>query len=73
MIVRVARGFVRFWYEFIVGDDWKIAAAVAAVLAAGAALVAMELVRVDVLAPVIGAAIVAAFAAGLLIDVRRRG
>jgi hypothetical protein len=25
-------GFGRFWYEFIVGDDWTIAAAVVAAL-----------------------------------------
>jgi hypothetical protein len=24
------RGFVRFWYGFIIGDDWTVAAAVAA-------------------------------------------
>ncbi|HEY3922321.1 MAG TPA: hypothetical protein VGL76_09425 [Gaiellaceae bacterium] len=33
-------GFGRFWWDFIVGEDWKIAAGVAAVLAAGAVLVA---------------------------------
>jgi hypothetical protein len=25
-------GFGRFWYDFIVGDDWRIAAAVVAAL-----------------------------------------
>lgn len=25
--------FVRFWYDFIVGDDWRIAAGVAAAIA----------------------------------------
>jgi hypothetical protein len=24
------RGFLRFWYGFIIGDDWTVAAAVAA-------------------------------------------
>ena len=33
-------GFGRFWWDFIVGEDWKIAAGVALVLAAGALLVA---------------------------------
>jgi hypothetical protein len=33
------RGFLRFWWDFIIGDDWRIAAGVAVVLAAGAALV----------------------------------
>jgi len=27
------RGFARFWYGFVIGDDWTVAAAVAAGLA----------------------------------------
>lgn len=27
------RGFLRFWYELVVGDDWKIAVAVVVALA----------------------------------------
>jgi hypothetical protein len=38
--VKFIVGFGRFWWDFIVGEDWKIAAGVAAVLAAGAVLVA---------------------------------
>jgi hypothetical protein len=38
--VRWAKGFGRFWWDFIVGDDWRIAAGVLVVLAAGALLVA---------------------------------
>lgn len=30
---RLLRSFGRFWYDFVIGDDWKIAAAVAAALA----------------------------------------
>jgi hypothetical protein len=26
------RAFLRFWYDFVVGDDWRIAAAVVAAL-----------------------------------------
>ena len=40
-ISRVARGvgaFFRFWYGFIVGDDWTVAAAVGAALLITAAL-----------------------------------
>ncbi len=33
-------GFGRFWWDFIVGDDWKIAAGVTLALAAGAVLAA---------------------------------
>jgi hypothetical protein len=38
--MRFARGFARFWWDFVVGDDWRIAAGVVVVLAAGALLVA---------------------------------
>ena len=38
--MRFAKGFGRFWWDFIVGDDWRIAAGVVVVLAAGALLVA---------------------------------
>jgi hypothetical protein len=38
--VRFATGFLRFWWDFVVGDDWRIAAGVVVVLGAGALLVA---------------------------------
>jgi hypothetical protein len=38
--VRFVKGFARFWWDFIVGDDWRIAAGVVVVLTAGALLVA---------------------------------
>ncbi|WP_433347375.1 hypothetical protein ACQP25_29955 [Microtetraspora malaysiensis] len=31
--MRFIKGFGRFWYDFVIGDDWKIAAAVVAALA----------------------------------------
>jgi hypothetical protein len=37
--MRIVAGFARFWWDFIVGDDWRIAAGVLAVLAVGALLV----------------------------------
>jgi hypothetical protein len=39
-VIRFLTGFGRFWWDFIVGEDWKIAAGVALVLTAGALLVA---------------------------------
>jgi hypothetical protein len=29
-VIRALVGFARFWYGFIIGDDWTVAAAVAA-------------------------------------------
>jgi hypothetical protein len=37
--VRLIRGFLRFWWEFVIGDDWRIAAGVAVVLGLAALLV----------------------------------
>ena len=34
--MRYVRGFGRFWFDFVIGDDWRIAAGVAAVLGVGA-------------------------------------
>jgi hypothetical protein len=31
-VIRAVRGFLLFWYDFIVGDDWTVAAAIAAAL-----------------------------------------
>ncbi len=39
-MLRVAAAFGRFWWDFVVGDDWRIAAGVVAVLGGGALLVA---------------------------------
>ncbi|MFI1093328.1 hypothetical protein [Streptomyces sp. NPDC020917] len=33
------RSFLLFWYDFVVGDDWRVAAGVAVALGATAALV----------------------------------
>jgi hypothetical protein len=37
--VRYVVGFLRFWYEFIVGDDWRIALSVAVAIGLTAVLV----------------------------------
>jgi hypothetical protein len=55
--MRFVRGFGRFWWDFVVGDEWRIAAGVVAVLAAGALAAAGNW------AP--GAAIVVCVAAGI--------
>jgi hypothetical protein len=37
--MRLVAGIARFWWDFIVGDDWRIAAGVVLVLGVGAVLV----------------------------------
>lgn len=38
------RSFVRFWYDFVIGDDWIIAAGVVIALALTAALAHIHVV-----------------------------
>ena len=66
------RGTGRFWYDFIIGDDWKIAAAVVVVLLIGAGLVLAGLGGGVVLAPVLATGVAGAFTLALYLDVRSR-
>ena len=68
--MKYLKAFGQFWYDFIIGDDWKIAVAV--VLALGVLLAAMkaDLFGDHGLAVLGGVAIVVFFAASLAIDVR---
>jgi hypothetical protein len=69
--VRFLRGFGRFWFDFIVGDDWRIALGVVLVLGLGALLVAIDVVGTNVLMPLLAAAIVAVVAASIVLGARR--
>lgn len=71
--MRVLKGFSRFCYDFLIGDDWKIAAAVVMVLLAGGAIVASGGYDAHVLTVSLALGVGAAFTAALLIDVRRSG
>ena len=69
-VTRFVRGFGRFWYDFVVGDDPKIAIGVAVVLTIGGLLAAGE--KAGSWAPVVLAALLAAaFALSMLVDVSR--
>ena len=66
------RGFGQFWYDLIVGDDWKIAVAVVVTLALGTVALLAFGPPSAVLTPVLGGCLMAAFAIALRIDVRDR-
>ena len=70
--MKYVKAFGQFWYDFVIGDDWKIAAAV--VLALGVLIVAMTTKLFgDRGLTILGAVlIVTCFAASLAIDVRPR-
>jgi hypothetical protein len=58
-VIAFAKGFGRFWWDFIVGDDWRIAAGVVVVLAGGALLVANTSAPDGLVAALVAAGIVA--------------
>jgi hypothetical protein len=71
VLLRALKGFARFWYDFVVGDDWKIAAAVAVVLLLGAVLVRVAGLPDDLAATLLGAGLLAAFTIAVTVDIRR--
>ncbi len=69
--MRLLAGFGRFWWDFVVGDDWRIAAGVLVALAAGGILTATGSVSDAAVAAVVTAAIVGAVVGSLLLPARR--
>ena len=65
-------GFFEFWYDFIVGDAWEVAAGIVIVLAVGALLARSLAVPALVIGPVVlvGALLVIGFS--LFLEARRR-
>ncbi len=69
--MNLLKSFGKFWYDFIIGDDWKIAAAVVVALA-GLYLV-MRSGLSDHVVAIFGAALtIGLFSVSLTIDTRRR-
>jgi hypothetical protein len=69
-MLRAVRGFGRFWFDFVVGDDWRIAAGIGIVLVAGGLLVHGRLVRTDAIAIGLPAIVVLLVSASILRDAR---
>jgi hypothetical protein len=68
--MNILRGIYRFLYDFIIGDDWKIAAAVITALSIGLLLLAAGLPTTAAVITTAGL-VGAAFTIALLIDVQR--
>jgi hypothetical protein len=64
------RSVGRFLYDFVVGDDWKIAAGVVGALLVGTLLLVAGVPRVATVLVTAGL-IGAAFTAAMVVDVRR--
>ncbi|MFF7144559.1 MULTISPECIES: hypothetical protein [Streptomyces] len=65
------KGFGRFWYDFLIGDDWKIAVAVVTALLIGVAALLGGAPPSGTLAALLGLLLVAAFVIAVVVDVRR--
>jgi hypothetical protein len=65
-------GFFRFWYDFIIGDAWEIAAGIVVVLGLGAVLVSTGAVPREAVPPLVGAGIVLVVAGSVWAEARRR-
>ena len=65
-------GFFEFWYDFIVGDAWEVAAGIVIVLAVGALLARSPAVPTLVIGPIVlvGALLVIGFS--LFLEARRQ-
>jgi hypothetical protein len=70
-VIAALRGFGRFWYDFVVGDDWRIAVGIVVLLVAGALLVRGSVVRTDAIAVGLPVLLVGLVAASILRDARR--
>jgi len=57
--MRYLKGFGRFWFDFVVGEDWRIAAGVVGALGAGGLALRAGLFSDSLLTVLIAAAIVA--------------
>jgi hypothetical protein len=68
--MKFLKSFGAFWYDFIIGDDWKIAVAVVLALAVLLGAMSMSLFGEAGLTVFGGVVIVVAFAISLAIDVR---
>ena len=66
----LVRAIGQFAYDFVIGDDWKIATAVVGALLVGALLLVAGVPAVAVVLVTAGL-VAAAFTAAMAIDVRR--
>jgi len=72
LILGLVQGFFRFWYDFIVGDCWEIAAGVVVVLAASILLVRAQAVPHTSLPYVVAAAIMLLVVSSTFLELRKK-
>ena len=70
--MRFVVGFFDFWYQLIIGDDWRVAAGVGIALVAGALLGAYNIMSGSALAVVVGVLIFGGFVINLVVTALRQ-
>lgn len=70
--MKFLKSFGQFWYDFIIGDDWKIAVAVVITLAIMVAVMLSGALGDTALTLIGGALVLVAFSISLAIDVRQK-
>ena len=70
--MKFLKAFGQFWYDFIIGDDWKIAVAVVICLAILVTVLLTGSLGDTAITLIGGALILAAFTISLAIDVRQK-
>ena len=68
--MKFLKAFGQFWYDFIIGDDWKIAVAVVITLAVMVAVMLSGALSDTATTLIGGALVLVAFSISLAIDVR---
>jgi hypothetical protein len=71
-VLRLLLGFAGFWYAFIVGDAWEIAAGVVATVGIAAALLATQTVAPGLVPWLVGVGASLVLTGSLLIEVCHR-
>ncbi|HEU5007071.1 MAG TPA: hypothetical protein VFT67_08875 [Jatrophihabitantaceae bacterium] len=70
--MKLLKSFGQFWYDFVIGDDWKIAVAVVTALAVVAGVMKAGVFGDHGLAVLGGVLVMVLFAVSLVVDVRPR-
>jgi hypothetical protein len=70
-VIRLAKAFGQFCWDFVVGDDWRIAAGVVAVLTAGAIVVARGSLDDELVTVLVGAGIALVATASIVLPAWR--
>jgi hypothetical protein len=70
--VKLVVAFGRFWWDFVVGDEWRIALSVGVVTTLGLVLAAWGALDGRVIALAVGAALMLTVSAVILVSGRRR-